>query len=371
MSAPENSHEPASIKDGTRMELLSRKSFFLRVFIVFLSILLALTSLVGCTGDTAVRIGITPQMSTRLIGYMIKELAGRQGIDCEIVEVPGGIYNLQPALESGSLQIGTELAQSAWNSVLNKRSVYRASNLLELQHYYLKHDLQWNPLPMGRDVYTLAIRKDLAMKENIKTISDLIPLSDSLTLGAPTQYFEDADGYPRLSKTYGMSFGTTKNLPTELLAQNLRDRKADVIPIHTLDGLLQRDELVVLRDDLDSCPGSELGIVIDESALLKHIEFADIIDSLARTVDSQSLVFYNRLVVYNHRTEEEAALQFLKAHNLIVEDPADAGKTREELEEKRTEEARSSSDTQSGSDQKKDESTDSSSQSSKSEFSAS
>lgn len=299
---------------------IARKAFW---WLLAIAMLIACL-LSGCSRQQPVKIGITPQMSGRLIGWMVRELAEKEGIECEMIEVPGGITNLQPPLESGNIQIGVEHAQAAWETTLNKRTLLRTSDLLELQRTYESRGLVWNSLPMTQSVYTFAIRKDLAIEQNLSTLSDLAKVASSMTLGAPTQYFEDADGYPWMSENYGISFQTTRNLPEDLLVDAIRNERVDVIPIHTIDGLIQRNELVIMEDDLDLCTSSGLGLIIEKDTLLEYPAFLTIIDSLARTLTSEQLAFYGRLVTNKEATEQEAALQFLKTKDLIIETPQEA-----------------------------------------------
>lgn len=321
------SFEPEHEKSGTA-------AMIRRIAVWAVVIAMCIALLCGCSAadkKDVVHIGVTPQMSTRLVGWMVCELAERKGIECEIVDVPDGISNLQPPLENGSIQIGVELAQSAWNSVLNERTVFTAPDLLELIHEYKKRQLYWEPLPLAKDIYSIAITKKLAMENDIQTLSELAKISDTLTLGAPTQYFEDADGYPWMSENYGITFKTTKNLPPEMLVDSLRDETVDAIPIHTIDGMMRRDEQVILEDDLDTCPGSELGLVIREETLMEHPELMEIVSQLARTVTSAKLAEYGRLVLNNDLEVHDAAMTFLKGNDLVIETPEDVARRRVHL----------------------------------------
>ncbi|WP_288339971.1 glycine betaine ABC transporter substrate-binding protein [uncultured Allobaculum sp.] len=302
---------------------LSFSRFVHRSVSLLICLMLTATMTAGCAKEKKpVRIGMTDSISTRLVGWMVAAMAEHEGIECIMEEVPGGISNLQPPLESDKLQIGVELAQSAWKSVLNERGVYTIQDLSTLEQAYDKRGLDWFALDHADDKYTIAISKSLAKEKNIQTLSNLAKYSDSLVLGAPTQYFQDADGYPWLNAQYGNSFKTAVNLPTDLTADALRKGKVDAIPIHTLDGLLRKDELYVLEDDLNSCPQSQLGVVITQSALEQYPELSEICQKLSRELTGEKLTFYGRLAVYGLASEEEAALQFLKARDLIVEDPA-------------------------------------------------
>lgn len=169
---------------------------------------------------------------------MFRELAARQGLQVEIVDVTAGIKNLQPALENNSLQVGVEFTDSAWKTVLHHNSAYQAFDLTALTSAYKAMNLAWVELPRISDHYLLAVSYKMAQEYDLETISDLTKVADQLVLGAPTTYFEQGDGYPLMQKVYGLTFSKTVNLPETQYKQALIDGTIDVIPARRLDGSL-------------------------------------------------------------------------------------------------------------------------------------
>ena len=273
----------------------------------------------GCASSSKIRIGVSVNGYDQLIGWMIRELATRQGIECQICEVSPGILNLQPALESNSLQIGIEFSQTAWKSVLHEPKAYHASDLTRLQQEYKQRNLYWYPLPMVNDHDSLAITKAIALKYDLKTMSDLAQISDQLTLGASTQYFEEEDGYPLISSLYGLNFAKTINLSDSNLVSSLLEGKVDAVPSHFLDGQFQKAELILLDADLGVHEDLIAGIVITKQAIMKYPTFIEISQSLGRVLQSSQMTIYLKNIALGNATPQEAALQFLKAKNLIYE----------------------------------------------------
>ncbi len=273
----------------------------------------------GCASSSKIRIGVSENGYDQLIGWMIRELATRQGIECQICTVSPGILNLQPALESNSLQVGIEFSQTAWKSVLHEPTAYHASDLTRLQQEYKQRNLYWYPLPMVNDHDSLAITKAVALKYDLETMGDLALVSDQLTLGAPTQYFEEEDGYPLISSLYGLNFAKTINLSDSNLVSSLLERKVDAIPSHFLDGQFQKAELILLADDLGAHEDLIAGIVITKQALMDYPILSEISQSLGRVLQSDQLIVYLKNIALGNTTPQQAALQFLKAKNLIYE----------------------------------------------------
>lgn len=293
-----------------------------RVYQLWLVFTLSLAfSLGGCAQKSKILIGVTEDGYVQIIGWMVRELAARKGIECQMREVSPGILNIQPALESNSLQVGIEFSQNAWKSVLHHKSAYQASDLTTLQQEYKNRNLYWYNLPMVSDHYSLAILKSLALSYKLNTLSDLAKLSDTLTLGASTAYFEEEDGYPLISNLYDMNFKKTINLPATQLVNSLLQEKVDVIPAHSLDGEIQKAGFVLLEDDQLVHDDLIAGLVITKQAIINYPELSNIAKDLARILKSSELKVYSKNIALGNSTPQQTALQILKAKNLIYEKP--------------------------------------------------
>lgn len=285
-----------------------------------LAVCLILSGTAGCLSQQGgIRIGVSSVIHEQILGWMVRELAVRQGIEAHIREVAPGIANIQPALESDSLQVGIEYSQNAWKNVLLEKSAYQAGDLGVLQTRYKKLGLHWMELPMVQDHYSLAVSRHIAIEKNLETLSDLTAVSDTLILGAPTAFFEEQDGYPLLDSHYGMKFRSTRNLSSDMLVEAVLRDKVDVIPAHSLDGHLAGTDFVILEDDRQVHDDTMAGIVVTDSALMEYPQLAAIAQELGRTLTASqlSLAAYN--VVLGNETPQEAALQLLKSNDLIYE----------------------------------------------------
>ncbi len=275
----------------------------------------------GCSAGSSsrIRIGCSKGGEGEILCWMYKELAARQGLPVELVEVSPGIKNLQPALENDSLQVGVEFTDSAWKTVLHHGEPYRSSDLTLLSSAYNDLNLTWVELPQVSDHYLLAVTKKVAKTYDLKTISDLVEVQDKLVLGAPTMYFEQEDGYPLMEKVYGLSVGKTVNLPESQYKQALLQGNIDVIPARTLDGSLQDAGVVFLEDDLKAYENSYAGIVLNKDAIRNEPRLVAIARILAREIRGEQLVQASHLVSSGLATPQEASLLILKSVDLIRE----------------------------------------------------
>lgn len=262
---------------------------------------------------------ISEEPQVQIIGYMFCQLAKEKGIECEVRETQSGIANIHPALENDSLQVGVEYTQSAWSNILQNKTAYQPNDLTALQRGYEKRNLYWCNLPQVEDTYSLAISNEMASEYDIVTLSDLAAISDSLTIGAPTVFFEEADGYPLISANYDMTFGTTKNIPESGVAQAILDGKVDVVSAHSLDGSIHAAGLVVLEDDLNARNVATAGIVVNKSAMMEHPQLNVVAQEIGRILTSEQLAEYSQGIKLNLYTAEQVATYLLVENSLLEE----------------------------------------------------
>jgi osmoprotectant transport system permease protein len=109
--------------------------------------------------------------------------------------------------------------------------------------------------PLGFDnTYALAVRRDMATRRGLRTLSDLARHRD--LRGAFSSGFVDReDGWPGLSRHYGLALADTRVMEHALTYQALVTGTVDVIDVFSTDGQLARLDLALLEDDRAFFPG--------------------------------------------------------------------------------------------------------------------
>lgn len=289
--------------------------------IKLLCILMAAVLLLpGCApAEKPVKIGVSQTLQNQILAYMAAELAKEQNVPAEVIVIDGGTGDIQPALVSGSLDGTVEFAQSAWSYVLKRKGDYTGSRLKDLQEAYARDSLQWFPISMVVDHYTLAVRHDVVRDHSLQTLSGLARISDQLVFGADSGYFEREDGFPRLQQAYHFSFANTRNLPYTDLYEYLKDDAIQVMPVYSLSGSLDEEEMFILEDDLEVYPDSTAALVFSDAVLEKYPVLAQIAGQIGSTLTTRMIRHLMRLVEKGNLSSEEAALFFCKAQGWIEE----------------------------------------------------
>lgn len=306
-----------------RQKLTEKKSGanWLRRCVLRLLCFSLLLSASGCARrDRPLKMAVSADPAEQIIGWMVAEMAKDQNIPMRVIEIEGGTTSIQPALANGMLDATVEFSQDAWNNVLKKRGMYTGDKLGALQENYASQSLDWIPLSHVIDHYTLAVRFDVVRKNGLETFSDLSKVSGSLVFGADKMYFEREDGYPRLQNTYNFGFATTKNLPTGQMYEYLDDDLVQVIPVHSLDGHLNEEMMIILEDDLHAYPDSTAGIVLSQKGVRRYPELLSIAWQIADGLNSVQMRQLCRYVEQGYMDARQTAVYFCKSQGWIIED---------------------------------------------------
>ena len=285
-------------------------------FILILSIILFKPN----NEDTIV-IATKPQTEQFIIAEMMKALIEDEtDLNVEIVKgVAGGTSNILPGMSSGSYDIAIEYTGTAWNDVLKYDLIDDSEEMYSIiqEEYEKQYNLKWLGLYGFNNTYTLAIDKDYAQQNNIKTFSDLSKFSNQLIFGAEPDFYERQDGYIGLQELYGFNFKDTISLDIGLKYDAIASNKVDVINAFTTDSMLQANNLVALEDDKNFFTSYYAGTVIRIETLEEYPELEPILMQLNGIISNEEMLQMNYEVENNNRDEQDVAVEFLQKEGLL------------------------------------------------------
>ena len=265
-------------------------------------------------------IATKPMTEQYIIGEMLDILIEEYtDLNIEITQgVGGGTSNIHPAMEKGEFDIYPEYTGTGWNAVLKKDDLYTEKLFENLQlAYNEKYDMQWIGMYGFNNTYALAVRKEIANKYNLKSISDLQKVASQLTLGAEYDFFERKDGYIPLCKTYGLTFKNTVDLDIGLKYQAINQKEIDVMPISTTDGQFGVSNIIALNDDKQFYPSYQCGNIIRNEVLEKHPELKEVFNMIEGILTDKEMAEMNYEVEVNNKEPRDEAIDFLKEKELL------------------------------------------------------
>jgi osmoprotectant transport system permease protein len=129
------------------------------------------------------------------------------------------------------------------------------------------------PLGFSND-FAILVRGDVARKQNLKTISDAVPLSKNWQAGFGQDFMSRADGYAGFSKAYNFDFSKQpREMDLSLTYRALASGELDLIAGNSTDGLIAALDLFQLDDDKKYFPPYQAVFIArtDKSAMLREV----------------------------------------------------------------------------------------------------
>jgi glycine betaine/choline ABC-type transport system substrate-binding protein len=218
------------------------------------------------------------------------------------------------AILNMSLPAGTPTAGAAATPVAGADAVYD----IVKDEYAKQFNVAWLD-PLGfNNTYTLALTQERAAELGVETISDLIAVSGDLTFGATQEFLTRPDGLPGLMETYqGLQFADAQGFDPGLVYQAVDSGDVDVISAFATDGRIPALGLVTLEDDLGFFPPYYAAPLVRQELLDEDPAVADVLNSLAGSLDDQTMADLNAQVDVEGEEPEDVARAFLEEQGLI------------------------------------------------------
>ncbi|WP_261809372.1 ABC transporter permease/substrate-binding protein [Levilactobacillus humaensis] len=233
----------------------------------------------------------------------------------------GGTSFLFKALKSGSIDIYPEFTGTVLESLVKgeKSASHDPARTYQVAQKALKSQYRMAYLkPMKyQNGYDLAVTKQFAKANNLKTISDLIAVEGKIHAGFDPDFYQLKDGYPGLSKTYGLKFASAKTMEPSIRYKAIANGKVNLVDGYTTDPEIQEYHLVVLKDDRNFFPPYQGAPLMTEKLITEHPELKTTLNKLAGKVTTTDMQKMNYLVTVKHEKAATVARQYLKSHGYL------------------------------------------------------
>lgn len=173
------------------------------------------------------------------------------------------------------------------------------------------------------NTYALAIKKELADKHNIKTISDLKPYTKDLVFGAEHEFF-DEEGTMRFNpfnEYYGIEWKDSNSIDIGLKYSAMDSGNIDVTMVYSTDGLNKKSDLVILEDDLSFFPEYYGSHMIRDTLFEEYAESApnleEVLLMLEGKITNEEMIEMNYQADAEGEDPYEIAKAFLEEKGLI------------------------------------------------------
>jgi osmoprotectant transport system substrate-binding protein len=283
--------------------------------------LLAAALLTGCGVRNHIVVGSKNFTEQLILGEIIAQhIEARTHQPVERKLDLGGTLLAHQALLAKDIDMYPEYTGTAFTNVLKRSSVTDPVAVLEQvrAEYSSGFHLDWLD-PLGfENSFAMTVRGDDARGRHLQTLSDAAADPMGFTLGAGYEFLTRPDAYGALNRAYAIKWtGPPESMDLGLLYQALEQKQVSMAAANTTDGLLNKLDVTVLKDDKHVFPPYQACIVVRQEALAAYPNLRGILSELSGKISDTEMRKMNYAVDAQHRPARDVAKEFLDRAGLF------------------------------------------------------
>lgn len=263
-----------------------------------------------------IRIGAKDFTESRLLAEILVDAAKASGLNAVRAEDLGGTL-CHKALLSDKMDAYPEYTGTAYTAILGHQPKTDPEAVLKetTAEYAQKFNLTVSP-PLGfSNGFAMLIRGEDAQRLGIKTLSQAVPYAPNWTAAFGPDFITRADGWPGLSKTYGLQLkDVPKSVELNLLNKALSSRQVDLIAGNETDGTIPSLHLFELQDDKHYFPPYQGVYILRTQALADHPGLDQVLKKLENALPTAEMQKLNYAVDGQNKKTEDVAAQWVKTN---------------------------------------------------------
>jgi osmoprotectant transport system substrate-binding protein len=168
----------------------------------------------------------------------------------------------------------------------------------------------------AEDKDAVVVTKETAARLKLKSIGDLAPLAEGLTLGGPPEWKTRPTGVPGLKKLYNLEFKTFRALDAggPLSVQALKNGQVDAVNLFTTDPSIAANGFVILDDPKSLFAAQNVVPLITKSKVNPTVSAA--LNAISAKLDTATLGGLVKEVVVDKKDAAVVAKEFLAKNGL-------------------------------------------------------
>ena len=271
-----------------------------------------------------VKVGSTNFYEQGILGELYAQILENSGYTVERKFNLGNREIVQPALESGQIDIDAEYLATLLSFVDKnaKASTDPKQTAKDLQTALSAKKLTVLDAAAATDQNGFVVTKDTAAKYNLKKLSDLTSVAGQLVLGGPPECPSPTRPFciPGLKGTYGITFKDFKPLDAggPLTVAALDGKQIDVGLLFTSDPTIVAKSFVLLEDDKHLQLSDNIAPIVRDDLLAKDDgTIKKLLNSISAKLSQDELNGMNKLVSVDKKDPKDVARDWLKKQGLI------------------------------------------------------
>ena len=296
-------------------------------------LLAAIAALFVCAAAQAqpVRVGSKIDTEGSLLGNLIVQVLEAGGIKTENKLQLGNTKIVRGALVAGEIDLYPEYTGNgaffhadeknpAWKGLA---SGYERVKALD----QAKHKLVWLAPAPANNTWAIAIRKDVAAAQKLKSLGDFgrwVTAGGKVKLAASAEFVERPDALPAFQAAYGFKLKQDQLLllaggDTAVTIKAAAEQTSGVnaAMAYGTDGPVAALGLVILDDPQGVQPVYAPAVVVRAEVLARQPKIAPLLAPLFKSLDGATLQRLNAQIALEGQDAKKVAATYLKAQGLI------------------------------------------------------
>lgn len=266
-----------------------------------------------------------------VLGNIILEVLNANGIPTKSRIQLGATPVVRKAITAGEIDIYPEYTGNAafffnkadsdiWK---DPKKAYEEAKKLD----YDANKIVWLTPAPANNTWGMAMRKDVADPNNIKTLSDFgkyVSKGGDVKLAASAEFVNSAAALPAFEKTYDFKLKPDQlitlsggDTAATIAAAANKTNGANTAMVYGTDGGIAPSGLVVLEDDKNVQPVYQPTPIIREAVLKQYPKIADLLKPVFEKLDLKTLQALNGRVQLGGEPAKTVAEDFLKKNGFL------------------------------------------------------
>ncbi|HEV2688986.1 MAG TPA: glycine betaine ABC transporter substrate-binding protein [Bryobacteraceae bacterium] len=285
-----------------------------------LGCLSAILLLAGCSTKQRIIVGSKNFTEQVVLGEIIAQhLENRLHRKVERRLNLSGTLLAHQSLISKDIDMYPEYTGTAFTNVLKLSGVNDPGVVLERvrAEYDKQMRMTWLD-PLGFDSsFAMTVRGEDARTRHLETLSDAAEDPNGFSLGAGYEFTSRPDGLGALNGMYPIKWiAPPKTMDLGLLYTALLQRHVSMIAANTTDGMLDKLNVKVLKDDKQAFPPYQACIVVRSDTLAATPNLRQALSELSGKIPEAAMRRMNYAVDAEHKQVRDVARDFLQKAGL-------------------------------------------------------
>ena len=218
------------------------------------------------------------------------------------------------SLLSKQIDVYPEYTGTAFTAILKHQPITDPQTVYDetKAEYAAKFNLEVSPSLGFSNDFAILVRGEVARKNNLKTISDAVPIARNWQAGFGQDFMSRSDGYPGFSRSYGFNFDKQpREMDLSLTYRALQSGELDIIAGNSTDGLIAALDLFQLADDKHYFPPYQ-AVFIARKDVAETLNI--ILEKLKNAISTEEMRRLNYEVDGKKRSSKDVVAEWLRVN---------------------------------------------------------